>query len=58
MEQWPWPSPVDLRKGQTLGSLQQAPHWTHWPRRRLETGSTDVNVLLIFAAQVFFFSAM
>ncbi len=54
MPQWLWPWPLVLRKGHTLGSLQQAPQWTHRPRRRFETGSTDVNVRLTFAAHVFF----
>jgi hypothetical protein len=42
-----------LRKGQTFGSLQQAPQFTQWPWRCFETGSMQVKVLLIFAAQVF-----
>ena len=48
------PSGLYLRKGHTLGSLQQAPQLIHWPLRLGETGSIEVKVLFILAGQVFF----
>jgi hypothetical protein len=53
MVQRDFPSESHRRKGQTFGSLQQAPQWPHWPVRLLETGNTAVTVLFIFADQVF-----
>jgi len=44
-----------LRNGQALGSLQQAAQLIHSPLRLLETGSTEVKILLILADQVFLF---
>jgi hypothetical protein len=53
MEQRDFPSGPYLRKGQTLGSLQQAAQLIHLPLRLLETGSIEVKVLFILADQVF-----
>jgi hypothetical protein len=47
------PSDSYFRNGQTFGSLQHAPHWTHRPLRFLTTGRTDVRVLLHLADHVF-----
>jgi len=52
MQQYDLPSGPYRRNRQTLGSLQHAPQLTHCPLRLGETGSTDVNVLLIFADHV------
>ena len=53
MEQYSLPSSPALRKGHTLGSLQQAPQLMHRPRRFPATGNMDVTVLFALAAQVF-----
>jgi len=53
MEQWDFPFESYLRKGQTFGSLQQAPQLRHRPLRLLETGRTEVKVLFTLANQVF-----
>jgi hypothetical protein len=51
-------SGVNFRNGQTFGSLQQAPQFTHAPLRFFETGNTAVNVLFVLASQVFLLSAI
>jgi len=51
-------SGVNFRNGQTFGSLQHAPQFTHWPLRLSETGNIAVKVLFILASQVFFLSAI
>ena len=56
MEQQALSSGVNFRNGQTLGSLQHAPQFTHWPLRLSETGNTAVKVLFILASQVFLLS--
>jgi hypothetical protein len=48
-----FPSGPYFRKGQTLGSRQQAAQLIHSPLRLFETGSTEVNVLFTFADHVF-----
>jgi hypothetical protein len=52
MEQYDFPSESNLKKGHTLGSLQHAPQWLHWPLRLLDTGKNAVMVLFVLAVQV------
>ena len=53
MEQSNLLSGVIFRNGQTFGSLQHAPQFTHWPLRFSETGNTAVKVLFVLANHVF-----
>lgn len=48
------PSDSNFRKGHTFGSLQHWPQPIHEPFLFAETGSTEVNVRIIFAPIVFF----
>jgi hypothetical protein len=52
MEQYVLPSGMDLRNGQTFGSLQHAPQFMHSPLRVSETGNTAVTVLFVLATHV------
>jgi len=58
MEQSNLLSGVNFKNGQTFGSLQHAPQFTHWPLRLSETGNTAVKVLFVLASQVFLLSAI
>ena len=58
MEQRALSSGVDFRNGQTLGSLQHAPQFTHLPLRLSETGKIAVKVLFVLASQVFLLSVI
>jgi hypothetical protein len=51
-------SGVNFKNGQTFGSLQQAPQFTHAPLRFFETGNTAVKVLFVLASHVFLLSAI
>jgi hypothetical protein len=56
MEQRALSSGVNFKNGQSLGSLQHAPQFTHWPLRLSETGKIAVQVLFVLANQVFLIS--
>jgi len=49
------PSDLNFKNGHTFGNLQHAPQLTHLPVLFFATGNMEVNVLLIFANQVFLF---
>jgi len=52
------PSGESFMNGQTFGSLQHAPQFTHSPLRLLETGNTAVKVLFVLASHVFLLSVI
>lgn len=58
MEQSNLLSGVNFRNGQSFGSLQHAPQFTHSPLRVSETGNIAVKVLFVLASNVFLLSVI